>query len=639
MKERNRKRNAFLEKAQLKLYQCLSSFSLTKRIIWNIRTQYAILKPVSEKSIILGTMRIVNLCIVASMVLTVFLFSIKGASVYTYIICFSLYFMITGQIVGGNLWKEEYRLLGQLEKYLGDVHHYYHIGSMVDEALYGSLEEAPYEISLHMQKIYDVLTSQEEEEIEEYKEIAPNKFLKAFLALCQITMEYGDTIKEGKSLFLINLNHLRSEVQIELLKREKIRYTFSGLIMITILPVFFLKMIEDWSISNLPELGKYYHGQYGILVSIAIFLTTVFAYVLIGALKEETKMIKAEHVILKRLIQIPFVKKKLEGFYFQYPGKVRKLTKLLQDTGNEITISEFLVQKIVLMVGTILVSLMICFNISMTERQNAIYEVSDFQGVTLVDQREQIELQREFIRECVKYYRNEEDLEQLKQQIERKLLDCKKITGESIREAVCSEIIVRIEKYQNSGFHWYYFLISGLAGILLSYGPLLILEIKRYFLRGAKEDEVMQFQTMIVMLMYIPRMNVEIILEWLENFSVLFKPSLMECVDMYSFDSERALYELKEKEDFTPFVRIVESLQACDRVGIEAAFEEIAGQRSYFLEKRKQDNEMQISEKGALGKVIAYMPMILVIGLYLIVPFVLESLTQLNGYMSQMEIF
>ena len=47
---------------------------------------------------------------------------------------------------------------------------------------------------------------------------------------------------------------------------------------------------------------------------------------------------------------------------------------------------------------------------------------------------------------------------------------------------------------------------------------------------------------------------------------------------------------------------------------------------------------MQISEKGALGKVIAYMPMTLVIGLYLIVPFILGSLAQLNGFMSQLEV-
>ena len=329
----------------------------------------------------------------------------------------------------------------------------------------------------------------------------------------------------------------------------------------------------------------------------------------------------------------------MEQYYFRYPGKTQKLGKLLKETGSEITLSEFLVQKVLLLIGTIVLSLSICLNISITEKQNALYEVSNFQGVTLVNQKEEIEEYREMIKECVVYYKDTVNLEGLKSVLQTVLENSEKVTGESVRNALCDEIINRIVLYQNSGFHWYYFVISVLAGIILSYSPRFFLEIKRYFLKGIKEDEVMQFQTMIVMLMYIPRMNVEIILEWMESFSMIFRSSLMECVDMYSFDSERALCELKEKEEYLPFIRIVEGLQACDRVGVEAAFEEIAGQRSYFLEKRKQDNEIQISEKGALGKVIAYMPMTLVIGLYLIVPFILESLAQLNGFMGQMKVF
>lgn len=627
------------EQWQIRLYQLLSNFWLTKHIVWNIRSRYALMKPGSEKNIILGTMRILNRCFGASGLLMLFAATLKGASIYTYLIWFSLFFMITGQIVSRSLWNEEYKILIQLEKYLDDVRHYYHIGSMVEEAIYDSLEDAPYEISLHIQQIYDVLAAEEEEEIEKYKELTPNKYLKAFLALCQITMEYGDAIQGGKSLFLTNINHLRNEIYIELLKRDKIRYTFSGLIMLTILPVFFLKWIEDFSISNLPELAKYYHGQYGIIVSVAIFLITIFIHALIVALKEEQRIIKSQHLILKKIIQFPFVRSALEKYFFLYPGKVKKLERLLRDTGDEISISEFLVQRVVLLVSTILISLVICLNITITERHNALYEVYDFKGVTLVNQKEQIEGYRSIIKDYVQKYKNVSNIEDFRLELEKALDDSGRVTGKSVVEALCEEIITRIEKYQDSTYRWYYIFISIFTGVMISYSPLLILEVKRYFLEGIKEDEVMQFQTMIVMLMYIPRMNVETILEWLESFSLIFKASLMECVDMYTYDSEEALCELKEKENFQPFLRIVEDLQACDRVGIEAAFDEIAGQRSYYLEKRKQDNEILISNKGAIGKVAAYVPMTLVIGLYLIVPFVLESLTQLNGYIGQMKIF
>lgn len=82
-------------------------------------------------------------------------------------------------------------------------------------------------------------------------------------------------------------------------------------------------------------------------------------------------------------------------------------------------------------------------------------------------------------------------------------------------------------------------------------------------------------------------------------------------------------------------IRIVENLEDCDRVGPEMAFEEIVSQRQYFVEKRKQDNEINISNKGTIGKVIGYIPLITTIFLYLIYPFVAESINQLLSYVNE----
>ena len=149
------------------------------------------------------------------------------------------------------------------------------------------------------------------------------------------------------------------------------------------------------------------------------------------------------------------------------------------------------------------------------------------------------------------------------------------------------------------------------------------------------ENEVIQFHSIILMLMYLPGMNVSVILEWLENFSEIFRGSIMECVDNFSYDEESAFYRLKEAEPFLPFTRIVQNLEACDKVGVEKAFDELAGQREYYIEKRKQDNEIQLTNKGVIGKVLAYIPLTLTIGLYLIVPFVLESIRMFLSYVTQ----
>ena len=61
------------------------------------------------------------------------------------------------------------------------------------------------------------------------------------------------------------------------------------------------------------------------------------------------------------------------------------------------------------------------------------------------------------------------------------------------------------------------------------------------------ENEVMQFQTIILMLMKIERVNVEIILEWLERYANIFKDPISKCVNNYESGPWEALQVLKEE--------------------------------------------------------------------------------------------
>ena len=56
------------------------------------------------------------------------------------------------------------------------------------------------------------------------------------------------------------------------------------------------------------------------------------------------------------------------------------------------------------------------------------------------------------------------------------------------------------------------------------------------------------------------------------------------------------------------------------------------------MEKRKQDNEINIANSGAIARFVSFIPMVVTIGLYLIVPFVIQSLWELMGYAGQISI-
>lgn len=541
------------------MYKWLSRFWLTRRYISEVRHMYETIKPAGGEQL----EKQVLYLIIRSFVITAVIFAaalLSGRSNgYTWLILLSMSVIINRQLVLDRLKKEEYRLLKQLEKYIGDVRHFYHAGGMIEEAIYDSLEEAPYEIALHMQCIYEILISEEEEKVEQYKETAPNKYFVTFLALCFLTIRYGDSRKTDGSLFLTNLNHLKTEIQIELLKRDKTAHIFQGLLTMALIPVFTLKLIEGWGISNLPELRNYYNGGYGIKVTMLIFAVTILAYQVVTRLREDYRYLNTRSPILERIADFPPVEKALWTWCNRNPGKVYQIHKQLKQSGEKRTVNQYMAQRGCLFLGGYF-----------------------FCSILLLH-------------------------------------------GDILEK----EVLFTIK-------NWYYPLICLMAGWVLSIAPWLLLKLKGIFIYAAMEDEVMQYHTILLMLVHIKQMNVETILCWLENFSCIFRESIEACVDHFSYDNEAALEKLKTEETFPPLLYLIENLEASDRVGIEAAFDEMVSQQKYYEEKRKQDNEIMISNKGVTAKIIAYVPLMLTLGLYLILPFILESLNQLGGYLEQM---
>ncbi|MFV0342605.1 MAG: hypothetical protein ACK5JH_06885, partial [Anaerocolumna sp.] len=140
----------------------------------------------------------------------------------------------------------------------------------------------------------------------------------------------------------------------------------------------------------------------------------------------------------------------------------------------------------------------------------------------------------------------------------------------------------------------------------------------------------------ILMLMHIDRVTIEIILEWIEYFAVIFKVPLEQLRNEIQNGEMEILEEIKQKVTYQPFIKNIENLQVSDRIGIEKAFDEVEMDRLNYQEKRKMENEMYIQDKASLGKVIAFIPFIITVGLYLILPFVIRGLTTFMGYMEQM---
>lgn len=147
-----------------------------------------------------------------------------------------------------------------------------------------------------------------------------------------------------------------------------------------------------------------------------------------------------------------------------------------------------------------------------------------------------------------------------------------------------------------------------------------------------KSEETLRFETLILIVMHYKQITVEEILRWMERFSVVFSRALQRTVDDFSYRRRESLEKLKEELAYEPAIKLVDALIVCDDIPVSQAFYDLEGERAYHMEQYRQKAESLQREKAAFARVIAFLPFVALLALRLVVPFVLEGLTQLGSY-------
>lgn len=226
-------------------------------------------------------------------------------------------------------------------------------------------------------------------------------------------------------------------------------------------------------------------------------------------------------------------------------------------------------------------------------------------------------------------------VEQIRAAVER--LDYYEDAEEEELDSAAERIYEKLQVVNSEYLKWFELLLACVFAVIGYMAPIWILYFQVKMRQLEMEDEVMQYQTIIMMLMRIERVNVEIILEWLERYSNIFKPQITKCVNNYEAGAWESLEAMKEEVSYLPLIRIIESLQAAvEKIPIKDAFDELDSERDYYQEKRKESNERLIKRKGMIGKFIGFAPMVCMFVGYLIVPLVFIGLTSMGSSFESM---
>ena len=224
---------------------------------------------------------------------------------------------ITEIIISGSVDKLDNKILREQIEFFSEIRHAYHETNMVEEAIYEVAQDDEKEVSRQAEKIYEILISDDPEtELEKYYDTAPNSYLKEFAGISYLTKEFGDRIDSDGSLYLKNINNITQEMQIEILKRDKLDYVFQSLSFISIVPCLFIQAVRNWSVSNFDFTSKFYDGKLGFIAQTLLLIITAVCFILVRKVKDNGSIESAssENPWQKKLYDIKIIKKIVDMF-------------------------------------------------------------------------------------------------------------------------------------------------------------------------------------------------------------------------------------------------------------------------------------------------------------------------------------
>ena len=633
-----------------KLYVIYLKIPFIKRYLLKLRRRLEIIN-IDDEYLTRGqTSKILTTAIIVIIPLTliIILMTHQNTLLMLFLLIFEVFLADT--LIGGMVDKLDNKLLKQQINFFSEIRHAYHEYNMVEEAIYqvAQDDEQP-EMSRQAEKIYEVLISNDPEgELEKYYDIAPNPYLKEFAGISYLTKEFGDRKVEGTSLYLKNLNNITQEMQLELLKRDKLDYVFQSLSLISIVPILFMEPIKNWAISQFSFTASFYNGKTGMILQILILLLTFVCYLLTRKLKDNgsvnTNTKDTENPWQAKLYKIGIFRKLIDLFIPKKGTKeYRKLQQELKAAASKDKIEWLYINRILLSIFAFVVAILVIMYLHNLVIQNVYTEpTADYDVIGQMSERQQRTAMQitESDNAYIRSLRGNPNItvDDIVREMQRGRINKDYVESSDAEIQVAAErVLDKIKLVNSENMKWFEVLIAMVIAVIAYNAPVWMLKFQARMRQLEMEDEVMQFQTIILMLMRIERVNVEIILEWLERYANFFKEPISKCVNNYESGPWEALEQLKEDVSYPQFIRIVESLQAAvEKIPIADAFDELDTERDYYQARRKESNERLISRKGMIGRGIGFAPMIVIFVGYLIVPLVFIGMTSMTQSMNSM---
>lgn len=546
-------------------------------------------------------------------------------------VSFFIYKIIMNLLTDNN----KNRQLLALTDYIGDIKHYYHATGMVSEAFYEADSREKGKNGSECKQIYNLLNGAEpEKKLNIFYSGDSNRFVKILAGFSYLVYEYGDRKINGVSVFIKNLNYLIDEINIEVIKNNQITFWLKGLNLITIIPVVLIPLVQLLVTGMFPVVNEFYNTSSAFYIQSFLIFSMIISYIFINQMQKDSFSPVEKNLYKNKLLLIIYG---VVSDYLQWlsqlisPSKhsnsYKRTKKLIENSGMYTTVEmHLLIRKISGLAGFFAVILMFSggHEVNRIEILNNVYygsrdikhrinlgNVNEYSNETAFINKKITINDRLIIEDMVK---NNNDLEK----------SIKKNNLTYTKEDK-NRVLAKFQALKNEHITLKEIFMSLLAAFLVSLIPLMLMYFKSRLRHIDMEDEVFQFHTIIILLMHHRNVDVQTLLQWLLRFSNIFRAPLEVCLS--NFNNPSKAFEKLEKEiKFKPLLQIIDNLKmASEKITIEEAFDSLELDRDFYRENRKETNRQTVSKKIELGQLIGFIPVNLLISLYLVLPVVWTS--------------
>lgn len=500
-------------------------------------------------------------------------------------------------------------------------------------------ERSPY-LETSLQKIFKMLTAADgEEHLNEFQRTYPIRLMKTFANTCYIVSENGVMHYEnGFDSFTSDMQVLRQECDSEVRRLIKQKIAFKSLQSLSLVGLIIMPLFEWYLLHNIPGTSSLLKGFYGEVSHILIIAVTIIMYWYISnCMRPSVVNVVDRSPMIQSLLSRHDFRQLVDNVKSKKHVVLVKIRDQINRSLSAKTVDYVYASKIVYSVVAFIGAMVALLIIPIVVKENT---YKNYNTMTFIEQQVTAEQQDMIVKmdnEIMEW-----DIEQFNSYSEDGLKELIRARVPGLTDTQLGDqydrLTIKYGIYKNAHWYWWFPAVALLIGIGGWFVPELQLMIRHNLVQYEEGEDVMQMQTMMIVLSE-TKFNVFRVIKTLEDTSTIHKHLLTICHYSYTADPELAIQKMEHSSENKDFKRICRKLQSCIyTLSIHDGFSDMLLDKQQSLALREMVRNEELESRKTTSKLLAVAPAALsLIGsfvgpvLILGIREISETLSSLNG--------